>query len=55
MHKIHFIVSANCQWRVQSRKNVAGEFNLMENTESVREMLTYLYSAAVFAILLLGL
>jgi hypothetical protein len=55
MHKIHYIVSANCQWRVQSRKNVAGEFSIMENTKSVREILAYLYSATVFAILLLGL
>jgi len=55
MHKIHFIVSANCQWRVQSRKNVAGEFSIMENTKSVREILAYPYSATVFAILLLGL
>jgi hypothetical protein len=55
MQRVRIVVSADCQWRVQSRKNVAGEFNLMENTKSVREMLTYLYSAPDFAILLLGL
>jgi len=53
--EVSIFVSANCQWRVQSRKNVAGEFSIMENTKSVREILAYLYSATVFAILLLGL